>query len=108
MITQGIVSKIMEEKGIFLTTAAVNSGNSGGPIFNLNGKLVGISFASVNKEAFLKKFNISVTDLGLGISSSMIKKGNFGCQTFANKKGSVEAVLVHLGNAVTLRSTTEI
>jgi tetratricopeptide (TPR) repeat protein len=74
MITQGIVSKIMEERGIFLTTAAVNSGNSGGPIFNLNGKLIGISFASLNKEAWLKDFNISITDLGLGISSSKIIK----------------------------------
>ena len=37
-ITQGIISKVFDdEMGIFLTTAAINSGNSGGPLFNLNG-----------------------------------------------------------------------
>ncbi len=57
-----------------MTTAAVNSGNSGGPVFNLNGKLVGISFASLDKEKWLKEFKISITDLGLEINSNMLKK----------------------------------
>jgi len=49
-ITQGIISKVFDdEMGIFLTTAAINSGNSGGPLFNLNGKLVGVSFAALDK-----------------------------------------------------------
>ena len=74
MITQGVVSKVLEEKGIFLTTAAVNSGNSGGPVFNLNGKLVGISFAAIDKAKFLKKFGQIPTDLGYAINSNMIKK----------------------------------
>ena len=74
MITQGIVSKIFDDKGIFMTTAAVNSGNSGGPVFNLNGKLVGISFASLDREKWLKEFKISITDLGLAINSNMLKK----------------------------------
>ena len=74
MITQGVVSKVIQEKGIFLTTAAVNSGNSGGPIFNLNGKLVGVSFAAIDKAKFLKKFGQIPTDLGYAINSNMIKK----------------------------------
>ena len=74
MITQGIVSKILEKEGIFLTTAAVNSGNSGGPVFNLNGKLVGVSFASIDKAKFLEKFGQIPTDMGYAINSNMIKK----------------------------------
>jgi len=74
MITQGVVSKILEKEGIFLTTAAVNSGNSGGPVFNLNGKLVGVSFASIDKAKFLEKFGQIPTDMGYAINSNMIKK----------------------------------
>ena len=74
MITQGVVSKVLYKEGIFLTTAAVNSGNSGGPIFNLNGKLVGISFASIDKAKFLEKFGLIPSDLGYAINSNMIKK----------------------------------
>ena len=74
MITQGVVSKLLIEEGIFLTTAAVNSGNSGGPVFNLNGKLVGVSFASIDKAKFLEKFGQITTDLGYAINSKMLKE----------------------------------
>ena len=74
-ITQGIISKVFDdEKGIFLTTAAINSGNSGGPIFNLNGKLVGVSFAALDKKKFLDERGQIPTDMGYAIKSNMIKK----------------------------------
>ena len=60
--------------GIFLTTAAINSGNSGGPIFNLNGKLVGVSFAALDKKKFLEEMGQIPTDMGYAIKSNMIKK----------------------------------
>ena len=74
-ITQGIISKVFDDKmGIFLTTAASNSGNSGGPIFNLNGKLVGVSFAALDKKKFLEEMGQIPTDMGYAIKSNMIKK----------------------------------
>ena len=74
-ITQGIISKVFDDKmGIFLTTAAINSGNSGGPIFNLNGKLVGVSFAALDKKKFLEEMGQIPTDMGYAIKSNMIKK----------------------------------
>ena len=81
-ITQGIISKVFDDKvGIFLTTAAINSGNSGGPIFNLNGKLVGVSFATLDKKKFLDEEGQIPTDMGYAIKSNMIKK------VFEHKKG---------------------
>ena len=74
-ITQGIISKVFDDKlGIFLTTAAINAGNSGGPIFNLNGKLVGISFATLDKKKILDEYGQIPTDMGYAIKSNMIKE----------------------------------
>ena len=81
-ITQGIISKVFDDKvGIFLTTAAINSGNSGGPIFNLNGELVGVSFAALDKKKVLDEEGQIPTDMGYAIKSNMIKK------VFEHKKG---------------------
>ena len=81
-ITQGIISKVFDdEAGIFLTTAAINSGNSGGPIFNLRGKLVGVSFAALDKKKFLDEEGKIPTDMGYAIKSNMIK------EVFEHKKG---------------------
>jgi len=74
-ITQGIISKVFDDEvGIFLTTAAINSGNSGGPLFNLNGKLVGVSFAALDKKKWLDEEGQIPTDMGYAIKSNMIKK----------------------------------
>ena len=74
-ITQGIISKIFDdETGIMLTTAAINQGNSGGPIFNLEGKLVGISFATLDKLGVLMTTGQIPSDMGFAIKSNMIKE----------------------------------
>ena len=74
MITQGIVSKVLNDEGIFLTTAAINQGNSGGPIFNLNGKLVGVSFAGLDKLTLFLQTGQIPTDMGFAINSEKIKE----------------------------------
>ena len=74
-ITQGIISKIFDDKtGIMLTTAAINQGNSGGPIFNLEGKLVGVSFATLDKLGVLMTTGQIPSDMGFAIKSNMIKE----------------------------------
>ena len=73
-ITEGIISKVFNDDfGLFLTTAAINSGNSGGPIFNLNGKLVGVSVAALDKEEWKKETGELPTDMGMAIKSNLIK-----------------------------------
>ena len=74
-VTQGIISKIFDdETGIMLTTVAINQGNSGGPIFNLEGKLVGISFATLDKLGVLMTTGQIPSDMGFAIKSNMIKE----------------------------------
>ena len=81
-ITQGIVSKVFTDDdaypGTFMTTIAINSGNSGGPIFNLEGNLVGIAYAALNKLEWIKAGlteELSLpTDMGYAIQTQMINK----------------------------------
>ena len=74
-ITQGIISKVFDnEVGIFMTTAAINSGNSGGPIFNLKGNLVGVTFAKLDKIKYLVSDGDVPTDMGFAIKSNLIRK----------------------------------
>ena len=75
VITQGIISKVFDdEKGVFLTTADINSGNSGGPIINLNGKLVGISVATLDKKRIMEETGNIPTSMGIAIKSNMLKE----------------------------------
>ena len=87
-ITEGIVSKIFQDDGVdpavdgkFLITARINKGNSGGPIFNLRGQLVGVSVEMFLKEVWKKEFDEEITDIGVGIKGNIIKK------IFNHKKG---------------------
>ena len=87
-ITEGIVSKIFKDDGIhpivdgkFLMTARINQGNSGGPIFNLKGQLVGVSVEMFSKEKWKNEFNAEITDVGIGIKGNIIK------DIFNHKKG---------------------
>ena len=64
--------------GTFMTTVAINSGNSGGPIFNLEGNLVGVAYAALDKlqwiKAGLTDEIVLPTDMGYAIQSKMIHK----------------------------------
>jgi len=75
VITQGIISKVFDDKkGVFLTTTDINSGNSGGPIIDLNGKVVGISAAAINKLAVTLVTGNIPTSMGIAIKSNMLKE----------------------------------
>ena len=74
VITSGIISKVFPDPApIFITTTDINAGNSGGPIFNLNGNLVGISVATLDKARILKETGRIPTSMGIGIKSKMLK-----------------------------------
>ena len=76
VITEGIISKVYDDTaGIFLTTTKINAGNSGGPIFDLNGKLVGVSVSMLDTQKIQELTGGALpTSMGVGIKSNMLKE----------------------------------
>ena len=74
-ISQGIVSKTSgfgEMAGEFQITAKMNKGNSGGPIFNDKGEIIGISVGKLNKTEVLNKDGFIPEDVNVGISGQVL------------------------------------
>ena len=74
-ISQGIVSKTSgfgEMAGEFQITAKMNKGNSGGPIFNEKGQIIGISVGKLNKSEVLKTDGFIPEDVNVGISGQVV------------------------------------
>ena len=63
-----------EGEGIFLTSATVNPGNSGGPVVDLNGKLIGVIYAGTNVAEVAKVTGVIETSMGFGIASNKINE----------------------------------
>lgn len=75
VITEGIISKVFDDKaGIFLTTTNINAGNSGGPIFDLKGNLVGVSVATLDKKKIMEITGKIPNSMGIAIKSNMLKE----------------------------------
>ena len=75
-ISQGIISKTSgfgEIAGQFQITAKMNKGNSGGPIFNNKGQIIGISVGKLNKSEVLKTDGFIPEDVNVGISGQVVK-----------------------------------
>jgi S1-C subfamily serine protease len=58
--------------GEFQITAKMNKGNSGGPIFNDKGQIIGISVGKLNKSEVLKKDGFIPEDVNVGISGQVV------------------------------------
>ncbi len=74
-ISQGIVSKTSgfgEMTGEFQITAKINKGNSGGPIFNDKGEIIGISVGKLNKTELLNQDGFIPEDVNVGISGEVL------------------------------------
>ena len=74
-ISQGIVSKTSgfgEIPGQFQITAKMNKGNSGGPIFNDKGQIIGISVGKLDKSEVLKTDGFIPEDVNVGISGQVV------------------------------------
>ena len=72
-MTKGIVSanKGGDDSGQFQMDAAVQSGNSGGPIYDENGNIVGVVVAQLNK---LKvKAPVASENVNFGIKASTVR-----------------------------------
>ena len=69
-VTRGIVSSMTGIGGddkLFQIDAAIQPGNSGGPIYSTSGKVVGIVVSKLNDLTIFKEFNALPENTGFGI-----------------------------------------
>jgi serine protease Do len=87
-MTQGIVSALGRDIGIIgdeyrienfiQTDAAVNPGNSGGPLVNINGEVVGINSAIATTNARYQGYSFAIPlNLAKQVATDIIKYGKF-------------------------------
>jgi S1-C subfamily serine protease len=76
-VTRGIVSAIRgigNNSGQFQTDAAAQSGNSGGPIYDENGNIVGVVVAQPNKLKVAKAIGSLPENVNFGIKTSTVRQ----------------------------------
>jgi uncharacterized protein len=76
-VTKGIVSAnrgIGDDTGQFQMDAAVQPGNSGGPIYDGNGNIVGVVVAQLNKLKFAKAIGSLPENVNFGIKASTVRQ----------------------------------
>jgi S1-C subfamily serine protease len=76
-VTKGIVSAnkgIGDDTGQFQMDAAVQPGNSGGPIYDENGNIVGVVVSQLNKLKFAKAIGSLPENVNFGIKASTVRQ----------------------------------
>ena len=76
-VTKGIVSAnkgMGDDRGQFQMDAAVQSGNSGGPIYDENGNIVGVVVAQLNKLKVAKAIGSLPENVNFGIKASTVRQ----------------------------------
>ena len=74
-VTKGVVSALVGFKNNlsnFQFDAAINIGNSGGPIFDAGGNVVGVTVAGLNQLSVLKETGDIPQNANFGIKSSVV------------------------------------
>jgi len=76
-VTGGMVSAnrgLGDDTGQFQMDAAVQPGNSGGPIYDENGNIVGVVVAQLNKMKFAKQSGSMPENVNFGIKASTVRQ----------------------------------
>ena len=86
-LTEGIVSKSNGFRGnpnTFMITSKMNKGNSGGPIFDRQGTLIGIAVAKLDTTKIYEQKGSLPEDVNIGIKASRLL-------SFINKSGGTQS-----------------
>ena len=73
--SSGLSTSTENLEDLFQTDAAINEGNSGGPLVNLNGQVIGMNTATASSGQNIG-FSIPVNDV-IGLISQVLKTGKF-------------------------------
>jgi serine protease Do len=76
-VTRGIVSAIRgmgDDSGQFQMDAAVQAGNSGGPIYDENGNIVGVVISQLNRLKVAKTLGSLPENVNFGIKASTVRQ----------------------------------
>jgi S1-C subfamily serine protease len=76
-VTGGMVSAVRglgDDSGQFQIDAAVQPGNSGGPIYDENGNIVGVVVSQLNKMKFAKRTGSIPENVNFGIKASTVRQ----------------------------------
>ena len=74
-LTEGVVSKssgLQDDPGTFLITSKMNKGNSGGPIFDRYGRLIGVAVAKLDTASVYDKKGYLPEDMNIAIKASRL------------------------------------
>jgi S1-C subfamily serine protease len=69
-LSEGIIAKatgLGDDPGTFQMTTKLNKGNSGGPVFDRKGQLLGIAVGKIDSEGIMKSSGMHVEDINIGI-----------------------------------------
>ena len=75
-LTEGIISALQgmgNDYSRFQMDAPIQPGNSGGPVINKKGNVVGVAVASANIQAFLKQFGTIPQNMNFAIKSNVLQ-----------------------------------
>ncbi|CAA6603779.1 Trypsin-like serine protease [Rhodospirillaceae bacterium LM-1] len=74
-LTEGIVAKtsgVSNDPNTFQMTTKINKGNSGGPVFDKQGRLIGVTMAKMDVAGIFEKSGTLIEDISIGIKASRI------------------------------------
>ena len=75
-LSVGVISSIYgirDDPRLFQVSTPIQPGNSGGPLLNDNGELIGIVFASLNAHYFYEQENIIPQNVNFAVKSSYLR-----------------------------------
>lgn len=75
-LTNGVVAKsagMNEDPAMFQLTAKINRGNSGGPVFNMRGELVGLTMGKLDTDSMRVSEGFTPEDINFAIQADRIR-----------------------------------
>jgi S1-C subfamily serine protease len=74
-LTEGVIAKTIglgNDPNTFQMTAKINKGNSGGPVFDRRGRLIGITVAKTDVAGIFERQGILLEDMNIGIKAGRV------------------------------------